>query len=177
MVVKAIALTLFMLCLWTSQTVHAETAYISDNLRVGVRLEPGTKSAPFTVLSTGDKLTILENKEGYSRIRSSKDKEGWVRNIYLTDTPPARLLIGELRENYNKVQKELADQQFLTQKIKLLNEENAVLQKKISVLDTEDSNLWIFFLIAEISVGCLAFMLGILSNKHRVAKKLGGLTL
>ena len=174
---KAIALTLLILCLWTSQTVHAETAYISDNLRVGVRIEPGTKTAPFTVLTTGEKLTILESKEGYSRIRSSKGKEGWVRNIYLSDTPPAKLLIGELRENYKKVQKELADQQFLTQKIKLLNEENSRLQKKMSILNTDDSNAWIFFLIAEISVGCLAFMLGILSNKHRVAKKLGGLTL
>lgn len=171
---KIIALSLLMFCLWTSQTASAGTAYISDNLRVGVRPEPGTKVAPFTVLTTGEKLTILENNGAYSRVRTPKGKEGWVRNIYLSDAPPAKLLIGELQENYTKAQEELAKKQLLEQKVRILTEENFTLQKKIAISSTEDNMAWILMLIAGVSFGGLAFTLGILWNKHRVAKKLGG---
>ena len=177
MIVKTIALTLFMFCLWTSQAAQAETAYISDNLRVGVRLEPGTKMAPFIVLTTGEKLTVLENDGKYSLIRTNNGKEGWVRNIYLSETPPAKLLIEEIKADYKKAQDELAHSQLLNQKIKLLNGEILNLQKKMAALSPEKNTTWIYMLIAGISLCGLAFILGILWDKHRVEKKLGGHTL
>ncbi len=174
---KTIALSLFVLCLWALQTAHAEIAYISDNLRVGLRSEPGTSVAPFTVLTTGDKLTSLETQGAYSRIRTEKKEEGWVRSVYLSNTPPAKILIDDIRADYKKAQKELTNVQSLNQKIKSLDKEIFSLNQKITALNPEGNRTWIYMVVAMLLLCVLAFALGIFWDRHRVAKKLGGHTL
>lgn len=158
--------------------VAAETVYVGDNQRIGVRPEPGTATAPIVVVSTGDLVDVLEVGRDYTRIKTAKGVEGWVRNTYLSKTPPASSLIGEIRKNYEQAQNELAERnkqnQDLENKIKQLNEEANKLHQQLGALRPDSTNTWIFMIIATVSLCGLAFTLGILWNKQQVAKKLGG---
>lgn len=178
-------IALLLLCLWMSQAALAETAYVGDNLRVGIRSEPDTRTPPLAVISSGDKIEVLESTDKYSRVRTADNKEGWVRNIYLSSAPPAKLLIEVVRQDYKQaqqeilaLQKELAgvnkENQDLSYKIKLLNEETFKLHQELGALHPDSKKSWIYMIIAAISLIGLAFTLGILWHKQQVAKKLGG---
>lgn len=178
-------IALLLLCLWMSPTAYAETAYVGDNLRVGLRSQPDTKTPPLTIISSGDKLEILEATDKYSRIRTDDGQEGWVRNIYLSAAPPAKLLIKGIQEEFQQAQQEILslqkeltnsnkENQALDYKIKLLNEETFRLHKELGALHPDSKKSWIYLIIAAISLIGLAFTLGILWHKQQVAKKLGG---
>ncbi len=100
-------IALLILCLASSASTFATTAYVGDNLRVGVRNKPGTQTPPITVINSGEKLDVLENDGKYSRIKTSKGAEGWVRNTYLSKTPPAKLRLAELETHYKTAQTEV----------------------------------------------------------------------
>lgn len=180
-----IKLALLLVCLWMSPTAYAETAYVGDNLRVGLRPQPDTKTQPLTIITSGDKLEILEATDKYSRIRTVDGQEGWVRNIYLSTTPPAKLLIKDVREKYQRAQQEILslqkglangnkENQALDHNIKRLNEEAFKLHQELGALHSDSKKSWIYMTIAAISLIGLAFTLGILWHKQQVAKKLGG---
>jgi SH3 domain protein len=181
-------LALLLLCCSVTYNVAAETLYVGDNQRVGVRPEPGTASAPLAIITTGDRVEVLEAGGEYSRVRTADGKEGWVRNTYLSKALPASRLIEDVRKDYKQaqqeilaLQKELAlrnqQNQDLEYKNKLLNDETFKLHQQLSTLRPDSSRIWIFLIIATVSLCGLAFTLGILWNKQQVAKKLGGHTL
>ena len=76
---------LIIFCLFSgiSLNVFAESVYVSDNLRVGVRPEPDNGYAPVGVVTTGMKLDVLERKEGYLKVRTDTDLVGWIKDIYV----------------------------------------------------------------------------------------------
>ena len=152
---------------------------------MGVRNKPGTQTPPITVINSGEKLDVLENDGKYSRIKTSKGAEGWVRNTYLSKTPPAKLRVAKLEAKYKTAQSEILELQNqltaangnnseLGQKIKLLDEDNYDLHQKLATLDPSNDRTWIYVLITIITSCGLAFTLGILWDRQRVAKKLGG---
>jgi SH3 domain protein len=155
--------------------------YIGDNLRVGVRPEPGTNTAPTQVITSGALITILQKSSDYVRIRTEDGVEGWIRDDYISETPPARTRLDEMEKARNKAQQELAiannSIQAQNQKIQLLNNEIYTLHQKLATLRPGSSKMWIYMIIATLSLCGLTFTLGILWNKQQVAKKLGGHTL
>ena len=152
--------------------------YISDNLRVGVRPEPGTSTAPTKVITAGTVITILQKSSDYVRIRTDDGIEGWIRNDYISELPPARTRLDEMEKARDKAQQELAiannNTQALNQKIQLLNDEIDTLHQKLAALRPGSNKMWIYMIIATLSLCGLAFTLGILWNKQQVARKLGG---
>lgn len=178
-------IALILVYLWLSPISSADTAFVGDNLRIGVRPEPGTQTAPTAVISSGANLEILERKEDYSRIRTEDGTIGWVRDIYLSKEPPAKLIVEQLQEKYRQaqqsllaVQEELAASNNtnleLSQKVQLLNNEIYDLHEKLAAIRPDSHKAWIYMVVAILSLCGLAFTLGILWNKQQVAKKLGG---
>lgn len=180
---KRIALVLFCLCI--SSVAAAETMYIGDNLRVGVRPEPGTASAPVKVITSGSVIKILQKSPNYLKIRTEDGVEGWIRDDYVSETPPARSRLQEIEKELGqkqleqqKMRQELAASnqrsQVLQQQVDLLNGEIQNLHQKIASLRPDNSKAWLYIIIATLSLCGLTFILGILWNKQQVAKKLGG---
>ena len=56
----------------------AETVYVTDNLRIGVRPEPDNNAPPVGVVISGMKLEVLKRSDDYVKIRSSEGVEGWI---------------------------------------------------------------------------------------------------
>ena len=86
-----------------SATLHAKTRYVSDDFSVTVRTDPSSNARGIQQIRTGEKLTILERgKRGWSHVRLSDGREGWVVRRYLSDKPPAKIRMAEIEDNAAK---------------------------------------------------------------------------
>ena len=87
--------------------VGAETAYVTDQLRLGVHAAPDTSDRAFVNLESGDSLEILEQTQFYARVRLPDGREGWVRSTFLVDEEPARYRIQKVEEERDRYSAEL----------------------------------------------------------------------
>jgi hypothetical protein len=82
-------------------TAQAETVYIAERIRIGLRAEIPETSAVVKTIDTGTPLVIIERFDKLTRVRDPQGAEGWIETRYLSTEPPARL-------QYAKLQDELA---------------------------------------------------------------------
>jgi len=114
--------TLLGVVLLLGLAVHAraaETAYISDRLTVPLRSGPSNANRILhRGLPSGTRLTVLstEEEDGFVRVRTDQDLEGWVPAQYLVDQPIARdqleaanRRLRELGETVERQRRELSD--------------------------------------------------------------------
>ncbi|MEK6750521.1 MAG: TIGR04211 family SH3 domain-containing protein [Pseudomonadota bacterium] len=76
----------------------AETLYIGDTLRVGVRSAQSDNSASLAVITTGAEIEVLERKGNHMKVRTSNGVEGWIKSAYVTQEKPAILLLKETQK-------------------------------------------------------------------------------
>ncbi|HZF30468.1 MAG TPA: TIGR04211 family SH3 domain-containing protein [Gammaproteobacteria bacterium] len=89
--------TLALAILLAAATVAAaETAYVTDSLRLGLYADADASGTPSQNLVSGTPLEVLERTQGYARVRTAAGSEGWVKSTYLVDEKPARLRVAEL---------------------------------------------------------------------------------
>jgi SH3 domain protein len=74
----------------------AETAYVTDVLRLGIHAAADTSDRAFDNLVSGTAVEVLERNTGYARVKLADGREGWVRSTYLVTTAPAAARIVEL---------------------------------------------------------------------------------
>ena len=87
--------------------VSADTRYVSDRLIISVRDGRDPDAAVLGYIETAAPVDVLEEKEGFLRIRTADGIEGWVRAQYIvTDTPKA-LIIENLRYEISVLNEEL----------------------------------------------------------------------
>ena len=170
-----------------SGSALAETAYVSDTLRVGVRPAPDSQAAPIGVVKTGMRLDVLENSNGFVRIKTENNLEGWVRENYVVKTPPAMIKIKTLQQRQGTLEGKL---KTLEENNQVLQEANRVLNARVDQLSTErsqwqlaqaratldSSNIsWYWWLLGILIVAGAGFYSGISWYRHIVMKRLGGL--
>jgi len=178
--------------LW-SVPAHAESVYVSDTLRVGVRPVPAANAKPFDVVVTGMKLEVLDHRDGFLRIRTSKGVEGWISDAYVTKQPPAMLRLDRVEKQLHQARQEAAklrqslqgardrtDQ--LRSRNQALSAAQTRLQTRLKALQraqaerARHSALW-YWLIALGVVGTGGFTGGLVWHRRRVRQRLGGLRL
>lgn len=169
----------------------AQTVYVNDTLRVGVRPEPSNDVGPVSVVVTGMKLEVLERSDGYLKIRTDKGVEGWIKNIYVTNDLPARLELAKLAKEHEKLLGQIGNQDDL---VKTAEINNVSLSKEIDVLKKSNTELRLRLIKAEktgdgaeLSITILlygllfivlvvsGFALGVLWYRGQAMKRLGGL--
>jgi len=74
----------------------AETAYVTDVLRLGIHAAADTSDRAFDNLVSGTAVEILERNTNYARVKLADGREGWVRSTFLVTTAPAAARIVEL---------------------------------------------------------------------------------
>ena len=77
-------------------TAAADTAYVTDSLRLGLYAEPDGSGTAMQNLVSGAALEVLERTSGFARVRTEDGNEGWVKSTYLVEQKPARLRVTEL---------------------------------------------------------------------------------
>ena len=80
----------------TPLTAFGDTAYVTDNLRLGLHLTPDTSDRAFRYLDSGQAMEILARDRNYANVRLPDATEGWVKAAYLVADKPAKLIVAEI---------------------------------------------------------------------------------
>ncbi len=83
--------------------VHAQTErYVTDSLRLEARQGPSTNHRITNMLSSGTRVTVLEQdaETGYSRVALDDGSEVWILSRFLMDQPAARAQLAQAREKF-----------------------------------------------------------------------------
>jgi len=73
----------------------AQTAYVTDNLRLGLHQAADTSDRAFRSLDSGQELEVLSRDRNYAQVRLPDGTEGYVKVAYLVDDKPAKLIVAE----------------------------------------------------------------------------------
>jgi len=99
----------FLLILFLPLAALAETAYITDNLRLGLHQAADTSDRAFRTLESGQELEILSRDVNYANVRLPDGIEGYVKAAYLVFEKPAKLIVAETQATVESLQSELED--------------------------------------------------------------------
>ncbi|MCG8325338.1 MAG: TIGR04211 family SH3 domain-containing protein [Thiotrichales bacterium] len=115
----------------------AETAWVIDQVQVGLHQDDSLDSPILKLLPTGAELDILEKGEPLSQVRDEEGLTGWIKNTHLQTEKPTRRLFEEvssrnqqLKNQISKLQAQLK-QDNDDQQLKALQDENSRLQQEI----------------------------------------------
>ena len=186
-------------------TALAETLYVSDTLRVGIRTQPTNNVPSIAVVKSGTAVEVLKRKGSYIKVRTQSGVEGWVKSAYFSrKTPAARKLdnalkkIAALEKELKSLHKEQTKQQAkgvadpkLSEKIAALEKTNQNLKDELKSLRNrpmeKTDNMFSIKSISEniiyVVLGiflvliCMGFLFGVSWHKSQVAKRLGGMSI
>ena len=113
--------------LLVSGNAFAESLYITDKINVNVysnidSKQPGN-GEPIKSLSSGAIVNVLARENGYSKIRTSDDVEGWIESKYLSIEKPTRIEYLQLMAKYEATQQKLQDYQTRLMEMQELRKE------------------------------------------------------
>jgi SH3 domain protein len=90
-------------------TVMAQTAYVTDILRLGLHREPDTSDRAFRTLQSGQEMQIVTRNVNYAEIRLPDGTSGYVKAAYLVSEKPAKLIVAETQSANQDLEAKLAD--------------------------------------------------------------------
>jgi len=85
----------------------AQTAYVTDQLRLGLHRADDTSDRAFRTLESGQQLEILNRNRNYAQVRLPDGTEGYVKAAYLVSDKPARLIVEETQAENARLEAEL----------------------------------------------------------------------
>ncbi len=89
-------------------TALAATAYVTDNLRLGLYEAEDTSGRAIRMMDSGQAMEILTRDRNYANVRLPDGSEGWVKAAYLVDAKPAKLIVAEITAERDALLAELA---------------------------------------------------------------------
>lgn len=120
----------------------AETAYVTDILKLKLRASASNDAQVVTNLTSGDKLTVLQKEKRYTRVKTSDGEQGWVQSWFLTDKTPNTFLVAGLTKEKQTLLNKLAHAE---NKIKNFDSEtsreNEQLKNSVATLSSKINNL------------------------------------
>ncbi|MFU2079742.1 TIGR04211 family SH3 domain-containing protein [Avibacterium endocarditidis] len=69
---------------------QAETRYVTENLSTFLRKGAGDQFKIAGAIRSGEPVTVLNQKEKYTLIRDSKNREAWILSSELSSTPSSK---------------------------------------------------------------------------------------
>ncbi len=89
--------------------VEAQTAYVTDILRLGLHREADTSDRAFKTLQSGQEMEIVNRDVNYAQVRLPDGTSGYVKAAYLVSEKPAKLIVAETQAANEELQRKLAD--------------------------------------------------------------------
>lgn len=87
--ISQILFSLLFSALFVQQAI-AETRYVSENLNTFLRRGAGDQYRIAGAIQAGEKVTVLNQKDKYSLIRDSRNREAWILTSELSDSPSSK---------------------------------------------------------------------------------------
>ncbi|HEX6260689.1 MAG TPA: TIGR04211 family SH3 domain-containing protein [Woeseiaceae bacterium] len=89
-------------------SAFAETAYVTDQLRLGLHRAEDTSDRSFRTLASGQEVEILSQNRNYAQVRLPDGTVGYVKVAYLVTDKPAALIVSETQAENERLQEEVA---------------------------------------------------------------------
>lgn len=105
---RLLAMAVIVLLSAADADADAETAYVTDILRLGIHRASDTGDRAFESLISGTALEILDRNVNYAHVRMSDGREGWVKAAYLVSEKPAQLRVAEMEAELEALQTRVA---------------------------------------------------------------------
>ena len=102
---KKIWIMLIFTILWTA-AAHAETRYVTDRFEVTLRTGPGNDYRIVRMMTSGQRVELLETANDWSRIQMPGGPEGWILSRFLQPDPAARQRLQALNNRLETLQSE-----------------------------------------------------------------------
>lgn len=122
-------LVLAMLGIFTS--ARAETLYVAERMRIGLRAEATETGAVVKTVETGTPLEAIERVENFVHVRDPQGTVGWAEARYLTPDAPARLQLVKLQEDLARSRSQTAEAQAQLKKAQTAAAEQAATIKTL----------------------------------------------
>lgn len=90
----------------------AETAYVTDILRLGLHRAEDTSDQPFRTLVSGTELEVLARTTNFAQVQGADGEAGWVKSAYLVIDKPAQLRVAETEAELSALRGELDRAKF-----------------------------------------------------------------
>lgn len=123
----------------------AETAYITDNLRLGLHQAADTSDRAFRMLESGQELEIISRDRNYANVRLPDGTSGYVKAAYLVDEKPAKLIVAETAAERDALAAELEETKRAfagpAATIQELKDEAAALTERLAGAESEAAAL------------------------------------
>ena len=130
----------------------AETAYVTDNLRLGLHQAEDTSDRAFRTLESGQELEILSRNRNYAQVQLPEGVTGYVKAAYLVFEKPAKLIVAETQAERDQLQLDIEQlrQQFAgpAETIAALEQDGRALREqldqsvaRVAELDDENASL------------------------------------
>lgn len=116
-----LALAVLLIC--GAASAFAETAYVTDILRLGLHQAEDTSDRPFRNLVSGAELEVIERVRDYALVQTTDGVQGWVKSAYLVGDKPARLRVSEVEAALEIMREELTRAQTAQQSAESHTEE------------------------------------------------------
>lgn len=138
-----------LLMLGVFSAAQAETVYVAERIRIGLRAEVVETSAVVKTVETGTPLEVIERFDKLARVRDPQGAEGWIEARYLSPDPPARLQLTSLQEDLAKSRTQAAAAQAQLKKAQSTLAERA---EKIKELEKNAADRPATALVAPVAI-------------------------
>ena len=104
-------LPLLFLLLALSQSLLAETRYVTDQFEITLRSGASTSNSILKMLKSGQPVTVIEDDiaSKYTLVQTPDGKQGYVLTRYLDRQPSARERLAALQKKTEKLQKTIGE--------------------------------------------------------------------
>ena len=86
---------------------HADTAYVIEQLVVGVTATADAESERVGQVKSGDKLEVIERDGDETHVKLPGGKDGWLKSSYLTNDPPLQTRLTERTAEVEKLKQDV----------------------------------------------------------------------
>lgn len=98
-----IFLTGICLLLLLSCPALAKDIYVTDSLKTSLRISPGYNSKIITMVRAGERVNIIEAKDGWSKVKLADGTQGYMMNQALSEEPPKDSQLKVLQKKYDSL--------------------------------------------------------------------------
>ncbi|HEX5418746.1 MAG TPA: TIGR04211 family SH3 domain-containing protein [Gammaproteobacteria bacterium] len=98
---------LFFAAVLVVSAAHAETAYVTDMLQLGLHKAADASDQAFDNLPSGTAVNVLKRDGGFAQVTLTDGREGWVKSAYLVTEKPARLQLAEIQDEMTSLRAQL----------------------------------------------------------------------
>jgi hypothetical protein len=177
---------------------RAATAYVTDELVLGVYADQSTQGQRLTTLHSGARVETLAVSGEATQVRLGDGTTGWVKTAYLINSEPSSVRIKKLQEELDRSRAtppalaeaaERSEVERLTRELSSRQSEPATAAVATAGVVAADSSsvdggaamqgrvtprLWLWIAALFIALGC-GFWLGYAALARRIKDKFGGI--